>query len=73
MTMKPQNSDLALMAKKKPFRGKASARHKGRVTPQIKQPQGMSSNKSDSRTKCFYCGRVGHIARNCHKLKLDEG
>jgi len=73
MTLKPQNSNLALMEKKKPFRGKASARHKGRVTPQIRQPQGMSSNKSDSRKKFFYSGRVGHIDRNCYKLKLDEG
>jgi len=73
MTLKPQNLDIALMTKQKPFRGKASVGHKGGVTPQRRRPQNMSSSKSDSGTKCFYCGRVGHIARNCHKLKLAEG
>lgn len=63
------------MATKKPFRGKANVAHKSRGTPQRKPSpsQGMSSNKSDSRPKCFYCGRVGHIAKHCRKKKFDEG
>lgn len=53
MTLKPQSSNLALMAKKKDFRGKENIGHKGVGTPQRKPPQGMSSNRSDSRPKCF--------------------
>lgn len=33
----------------------------------------MSSNRGDSKTKCFYCGRVGHIAKYFHKKRFDEG
>jgi len=33
----------------------------------------MSSNISDLGPKCFYCGRVGHIAKNFHKKKFDKG
>ena len=63
------------MAKKKPFRGKENAAHKSGGAPQRKSPpsQGMSSNRNDSTTKCFYCGRVGHIAKSCLKKKFDEG
>lgn len=32
----------------------------------------MSSTRNDLGIKCFYCGKSGHIARNCHKNKLDE-
>jgi hypothetical protein len=75
LTHKPQSSDLALMAKKKPFRGKPNAAQKSSATPQRKMPppQGTSFNRNDSATKCFYCGRTGHIARYCMKKKFDEG
>ena len=36
-------------------------------------PQGTSFNRNDSVTKCFYYGRIGHIARYCMKKKFDEG
>jgi hypothetical protein len=38
MTLKPQSSDLALMAKKKPFRGRPNAGQKGGGTPQRESP-----------------------------------
>ena len=69
MTMKPQSLDLALMVKKKPFRGKENVAHKSGGTPQIKPPpsQGVYSNRNDLGPKCFYCGRVSHIAKNLPK------
>eukprot|EP00253_Pinus_taeda_P017713 PITA_17713 len=38
LTHKPQSSDLALMAKKKPFKGKPNASQKSSETPQRKMP-----------------------------------
>lgn len=75
MTLKPQSSDLALMAKKKPFRGKENAVHKSEGTPQRKPPpsQGMSSKRSDLGPKCFSCSKIGHIVKHCRKKKFYEG
>lgn len=32
----------------------------------------MHPNKSYSETKCFYCGKLGHIAKKCRKNKYHE-
>lgn len=62
------------MEKKKPLRGKANEVHKSRGAPQRKPPpsQGTFSNRSGLGLKCFYCGKIGHIAKCCQK-KFDEG
>jgi hypothetical protein len=31
----------------------------------------MQSNRTESKS-CFYCGRPGHIVKDCHKKKSDE-
>jgi len=31
----------------------------------------MTSHKHDSAPKCFYCGKIGHIAKFFHKEKAD--
>jgi hypothetical protein len=31
----------------------------------------MKSNRNESKS-CFYCGRPGHIFKDCHKKKSDE-
>lgn len=31
----------------------------------------MTSHKHDSAPKCFYCGKIGHIAKFFHKKKVD--
>lgn len=32
----------------------------------------MSSARNDSGIKCFYYGRIGHIARDCYKKNIDK-
>jgi len=74
-THKPHGSNLSLMVKKKPFRGKPNVAQKSNATPQRKMPssQGTYFNRNDYVTKCFYCGRTGHIAKYCVKKKFYGG
>ena len=32
----------------------------------------MDPNRNDSEIKCFYCGKLGHIAKECRKKKYHE-
>ena len=75
MTLKPHNSDPALMSKKNPFRGKENGGRRGGGTTKkrLNPSQGMSPNMNDSPLKCFYCGKFFHIAKLCRKKKFDEG
>ena len=72
--MKPHNSDLALWTKKRFPKGKPREGSRGGSLFQRKSfpkpNQGMPSNRNDP--KCFYCGRIGHIARECYKKKNDD-
>lgn len=70
MSLKPQNLDLALMTKFKP-KGKVVADHKRGSASRKRTPQGMTSHKHDYAPKCFYCGKIGHIAKFFHKKKAD--
>jgi hypothetical protein len=72
--LKPQNSDLALWTKKRFPKGKPRKRGRGGSSFQRKSfpkpNQGMSSNRNEP--KCFYCGRTGHLAKECYKKKNDD-
>jgi len=73
--LKPQNQDLALWSKKKFLKNKQGEGSRGGGGSFKRKPapmpfQGTSSNRNES--KCFYCGRSGHIARDCYKRKNDE-
>ena len=35
-------------------------------------PQGMTSYRNDSALECFYCGKIGHIAKFCRKKKANQ-
>lgn len=69
--LKPQNPDLALVPKKKLFKGKQGGEKKGgrssQKRPFLKSNKGMAYG-----IKCFYYGRIGLISRNCCKKKNDE-
>ena len=64
--LKPQNSDSALWSNKR-FSGGSSLQR--RQSPRLNQ--GMPSNRNESKS-CFYCGRPGHLIRDCQKKKSDE-
>eukprot|EP00253_Pinus_taeda_P010637 PITA_10637 len=70
LSLKPQNPDLALMTKFKP-KGKAVADHRKGSVSRKRTPQGMTLHKHDSAPKCFYCGKIDHIAKFFHKKKAD--
>jgi hypothetical protein len=70
--LKPQNKYLALLSNKRSARGRSGERGSSSQGRQSPRPnQGMQSNRTDSKS-CFYCGRPGHIVRDCHKKKSDE-
>jgi hypothetical protein len=73
--LKPQNTDLALWSNKRSSRGRSGERGRGGSSSQRRQSprsnQGMPSNRNESKN-CFYCGRHGHLVRDCHKMKSDE-
>lgn len=73
-TLKPQSPNLALMAKKNFYKGKGSPQQQNGASSQ-KRPnltQGMHLNKNYFEPKCFYCGKLDHIARDCRKKKYHE-
>ena len=49
------------MTKFKP-KGKVVVDHTKGSISQKRTPQGMTSHKHDSAPKCFYCGKIGHVA-----------
>ena len=70
-----RSSYLELLEKgKKPYRGKPSDRSKGGKF-QAKQ-KGIASSKFESNAKkndeCFYCGKLGHHAKDYYKRKAHE-
>jgi hypothetical protein len=73
--LKPPNSDLALWSNKRSLRGRSGERDRGGHSSQRRQSprpnQGMPSNRNESKS-CFYCGRPGHLIKDCHKKKSDE-
>jgi len=73
-SLKPQSADLALMAKKNFYKVKGGPQQQNGASSH-KRPnvtQGMHPNKKFYETKCFYCGKLGHIARECRKKKYHE-
>eukprot|EP00253_Pinus_taeda_P029672 PITA_29672 len=69
------DSDLALVAKgKQPYKGKPWDKSKGGKF-QAKQ-KGMAQSKFPIRDKrnndCYYCGKLGHHAKDCYKRKYNE-
>ena len=72
--LKPQNSDLELWTKKRFPKGKLGEGGRGGNSFQRKSfpklDQGMPSIRNEP--KCFYCGRIGHLSRECYKKKNDE-
>ena len=74
LNLKPQSADLALMAKKKFFieKGNPSQQNKGNPQKRHNQAQGMYLNRNDTVIKCFYCRKIGHMAKECRKKKFHE-
>jgi len=70
LSLKPQNSDLALMTRFKP-KGKVVVDHRRGNASRKRTPQGMTLHKHDFAPKFFYCGKIGHIAKFFHKKKVD--
>lgn len=69
-SLKPQDPDLALITKFKP-KGRAMANQRRGNTSEM-TPQGMTSYRNDSAPECFYCGKIGHIAKFCCKKKANQ-
>jgi hypothetical protein len=83
--LKPQNKDLALWSNKRSARGRSRERGRGGsswqrgmfmaerqfIARRQSLNQGMQSDRNESKS-CFYCGRPGHIVKDCHKKKSDE-
>jgi hypothetical protein len=73
--MESRTSELALVAKgKQPYRGNPWDKN---ITSKF-QPRnrGMTQSKFDAHNKknddCFYCGKLGHQAKDCYKRKANE-
>lgn len=69
-SLKPQDPDLALITKFKP-KGRAMANQRRGNTSEM-TPQGMTLYRNDSAPECFYCGKIGHIAKFCRKNKENQ-
>eukprot|EP00253_Pinus_taeda_P026363 PITA_26363 len=74
--LKTQGNDLALMAKRRQYRGK---QHQHQHQHQQQQKGANSFQKrpfrgmTDSYVKrCFYCGKPGHQIKECYKRQADE-
>jgi len=61
------------MAKKNFFKAKGNPQQQNGGNPQKRpnQTQGMHLNRNNSKIKCFYCGKIGHMAE-CKKKKCHE-
>lgn len=73
-TLKHQSANLALVVRKNFYKGKGGPQQQNGASSH-KRPnltQGMHPNKNYFETKCFYCGKLGHIAKECRKKKYHE-
>lgn len=64
-TMKTQSVNLALLAKNNFYKGKRNLQQQNEGSSQ-KRPnltRGINLNRNNYVIKCFYCGKLGHIAR----------
>eukprot|EP00253_Pinus_taeda_P018459 PITA_18459 len=75
LNLNPQSDDLALVEKRRLSKGKQSqqqSKQKGGTSQ--KNPhshKGMLANHYEK--KCYYCGKTGHIQRDCYyKKQADE-
>jgi hypothetical protein len=73
--LNPHNSDMALWSNKRSMKRRSGERGRGGSSSQRRQSpklnQGMQSNRNESKS-CFYCGRPGHLIKDCHKKKSSE-
>lgn len=69
-SLKPQDPDLALITKFKPKGIGMADQRRGNTSEMT--PQGMTSYRNDSAPECFYCGKIGHIAKFCRKKKSNQ-
>eukprot|EP00253_Pinus_taeda_P010887 PITA_10887 len=75
LNLNPQSDDLALVAKRRLSKGKQSQQQKkqkgGTSQKNLHSHKGMLENHYEK--KCYYCGKTGHIQRDCYyKKQADE-
>ena len=72
--LNPQSDDLALMAKRRSSKGRQSqqqSKQKGGTSHKnLHSHKGMLANHSEK--KCYYCGKTGHIQRECYKKQAND-